>query len=175
MACLTLSKGRKLACKGGQGGFKAISITPWVEGLIVGATGSLTTMPAGLSASYRYQLKNTGNTYEEAIASDAETRNVSYNGTLNVVLQKFDIDTKNEIALLTLGEVVIFIEDYNGNVFLIGSGNGADLSGGNFATGGARTDMTGWKLTFTTMEVEPFLLVTGAAKTSYAGLVVNGV
>lgn len=74
------------------------------------------TLPAGLTAVYRYELKNAGNTYTEEIVAGLEMRTVVYNGTLALVLQKLDVDTRNEIKMLTMGEVIIFLEDYNGNI-----------------------------------------------------------
>lgn len=176
MACSTLSKGRKLPCKGGNGGFKAVGFAVWEEGLISGTNGEVATLPVGLTEVFRYQLKNTGNTYNEEIAADAESRTVVYNGTLSLVLHKLDLDTRNEIKMLAMGEVVPFIETYNGDIFVIGAENGAELTGGAIAeTGGAKTDFQGSRLTFTTSESEPYLRLSSSAKTAYAGIVVEGV
>lgn len=171
--CITLSKGRRLPCKGGNGGFKAIGLAAFSAGTIT-ATGGEATVPSGFTSIYRYELKATSNTFVEEIAADADARTVVYNGTLNVTLQKLDLDTKNEIKMLAMGEVFVFIETYNGDILAIGVGNGAELTGGNFATGGAKTDMQGWSLTFTTSENEPFLMLSTASKAVYATKVVDG-
>jgi len=175
MACITLSKGRKLPCKGGNGGFKAVGFQVWDSAnLIASTTGSIDTIPTG-SQIYRYELKNTGNTYSEEISADADARTVVYNGTLNLVLQKLDTDTRNEVKMLTMGEVVPYIETYNGDILVIGSQNGAELTGGTITTGGARTDMQGYTLIFTSMENEPYLSLSSAGKTAYSALLVEGV
>lgn len=176
MACTTLTKGRLLPCRGGaNGGIKAVSFAVWEEGLITGTNGEVATLPVGLTNVYRYQLKNTGNTYSEEIVSDADTRTVVYNGTLSVVLQKLDLDTRNEIKMLAMAELVIFIETYSGEIFVIGADQGASLTGGTIAsTGGSRTDMAGSNLTFSTSDNEPYLRLSTAAKTAYAGIVVDG-
>lgn len=173
--CITLTKGRALACKGGNGGIKAVSFAVWSEAnKITGVSGEVATLPVGITAAYRYQLKNTGNTFTEEIVADQEARTVLYNGTVALVLQKLDLDTRNEIALLAMGELNIFIETNNGEVFVIGTENGAELTGGNFMTGGARGDMSGSNLTFTTSEPAPHRRLSTAAKATYSGIVVNG-
>lgn len=175
MPCQTLNKGRKLACKGGTGGLKAASFAVYtVSNSITATDGTVATLPAALTAVYRYELKNAGNTYTEEIVADPEMRTVVYNGTLALVLQKLDIDTRNEVKMLTMGEVIIFLEDYNGNVFVIGNEVGAQLTGGNFVTGGARGDMSGANLTFSTTENEPYLTLSTAAKATYELIAVDG-
>ena len=176
MACITLTRGRNLSCRGGKSGFKAVGFAVWEEGLITGTNGEVATLPGGLTEVYRYQLKNTGNTYTEEIASDAESRTVVYNGTLSIILHKLDLETRNEIKMLAMGELIIFIETYNGDIFVIGADQGAELTGGTIAeTGGAPQDFQGSKLTFTTSDKEPYLRLSTSAKTAYAGIVIGGV
>lgn len=171
--CVTLTKGRKLPCKGGNGGFKAVGFQVYDSlNLVSATTGSVSTIPSG--SIYRYELKNTGNTYNEEIAADAESRTVVYNGTLNLVLHKLDLDTRNEVKMLAMGEVVPFIETYNGDILCIGSQNGAELTGGGMETGGAKTDFQGFRMTFTTSENEPYYTLNSAAKIAYASQSVNG-
>lgn len=174
MACVTLTKGRGLSCRSNaSAGFKAIGLAAWEDGMFSPTDGELTALPAGLTAVYRYELKNSGNTYVEEITTDDEARSIGYSGTLSVVLQKLDLETRNEVAELAKGEVVVFIEANNGDIYLIGQEFGALLSGGNANTGGAKTDFNGWNLTFTTSEAEPYITLGTAAKTAYAGIVVG--
>lgn len=176
MACITLTKGRKLPCRGGKSGFRAVGFAVWEDGLITGTDGEVATLPVGLTDVYRYQLKNTGNTYSEEIASDAESRTVVYNGTLSIVLHNLDLATRNEIKMLAMGELIIFVETYNGDILVIGAGQGAELTGGTIAeTGGAPSDFQGSKLTFSTSDNEPYLRLSTSAKTAYAGIVVDGI
>lgn len=175
--CVTLSQGRRLTCKGGLGGFKAISFATYdsLDLLTESAEGEITAV-SGLTNAYRYELKNAGNTYVEEIVADPETRGVAYNGTLSVVLHKLDLATRNEIKMLTLGEVIIFIETYNGEIFVIGKENGAEVSGGSIAeTGGAKSDLFGSRLTFVTSEGDPYSRLSAAGKLEYASIVVNGI
>ena len=56
---------------------------------------------------------------------------------------------------MSYGRPHIAVEDYNGNVFLMGIEHGAELSGGTIATGAAMGDLSGYSLTFTAMERRP--------------------
>lgn len=173
--CITLTQGRRLPCKGGIGGLKAISFGVWEDGLLTDVAGEISSMGT-LTDVYRYELKNAGNTYVEEIAADAEARTVVYNGTLSVALQKLDLETRNEIKMLAMGELVIFVETNNGEIFVIGKENGSELTGGSIIeTGGSRTDMFGSKLTFTSSESDPYSRLSAAGKSAYAAIVVNGI
>ena len=108
------------------------------------------------------------------ITTDDEARTIAYNGTLSVVLQKLDTETRNEVSELAKGELSIFVETNAGEILLIGQEFGALLTGGNANTGGARTDFNGWNLTFTTSESEPYITLSTEAKTAYATAVVEG-
>lgn len=174
MSCLTLTQGRALPCKFGSGGIKAVSFAEWdPANPIVGVDGEVDALPISLTAAYRYQLKNAGNTYVEEIVSDAETRSTLYNGTLSLVLQKLDIETRNEIKMLAQGELTIFVETNNGDVFVVGAGFGNQLTGGSFVTGGAKADMQGSNLTFTNSEIEPYLTLSTDGKIAYSAIVVD--
>ena len=177
MSCTLIGKGRKLACKGGAGGLKAVSFTVWNENNVLATIdGEVSALPSAWEDKiYRYVLKNAGNTYTEEIVSDSETRNVQYNGSLALVLQKLDVDTRNEIKMLAMGEVTVFLEANDGNIYVIGNENGAELTGGSFVTGGAKGDMSGSNLTFTTSENEPYLTLSTAGKAIYAGYIVEGI
>lgn len=176
MSCINLTKGRKLPCKGGNGGLKAISFYEWDSAnLITSTDGLVSTLPGGTSSFYRYEVKNSGNNYSEEIAADSETRTTVYNGTLSIVLQKLDVDTRNEIKMLALGELVVFLEHNNGDIYVIGSQFGAQVTGGTIVTGGARTDMAGFNLTIGTSENEPYLTLDASAKVEYASRILDGV
>lgn len=173
--CLTLSKGRKIACKSGSAGIKMVSFGVFDTAFSFSATsGEITGIPVGLTAVYAYETNNDGSNYVETIASDKQTRSTLFTGALNLVLPKIDTDTRNEIMMLTKGLVWIFVEDYNGNVYLVGKDSGADLIGGTIATGGARTDLNGYTLNFQSMENESFMKLSSGATTSYNTIKVLG-
>lgn len=173
--CVTLTSGRKLPCKGGSGGFRAVGFLPWEDGLVVGDEGIIESLDPAITAIYRYELKHSGNTYTEDIQSDADARTIDFVGTLAIVLHKLNVDTRNEVKMLAMGELIVFVETNNGDILCIGSTNGAELTGGGATTGGSKSDFNGWNLTFTTSETEPYLTLGPTAKVEYAGVVVNGI
>ena len=173
--CVSLSKGRKIACKEGSAGIKAVSFAPFDKAIVFTITaGEVATMPLGITEVFEYETLNDGSSYTETISSDRQTRSTLFTGALNLVLAKFDTDTRNEILMLTKGLVWVFIEDYNGNVFLTGVNEGADLVGGTIATGGARTDLQGFTLNFTSLENAPLCKLSSAAVTTYNSVKVEG-
>ena len=59
----------------------------------------------------------------------------------------------------------IFVEDYNGNFFLIGAVHGCDLNAGTISSGAAMGDLSGYTLTFTGQETIPAYHVTSTVVT----------
>ena len=172
--CVALTKGRKLACAGGIGGIKSIGIAPWTGASQTTIVAGEMTAISGLSSVYIYDVKNNGNVFTETQTSDVETRNIMYEDVLTAILQKYDLATKQELALLSLGEVYLFIETYNGDIFSIGANFGANLITSAFASGGARADMVGWTLTFNSFDIIPFQALSTACKVQYASKSVLG-
>lgn len=174
MSCVTLTKGRTIPCKGGAGGIKAVSFVPWSSGLITSTNGEIATLPAG--TIYKYQVKNTGNTLNEEFTSDMESRNIVYSGTLSVVLQKADLATRNEIKMLAMGELIVFVEDYNGEIYVVGIDNGANVTAGTILeTGGAKADFYGSRLTINWEESDAYSRLSTSAKATYASNAITGV
>ena len=73
--------------------------------------------------------------------------------------------------MLAYGRPHVAVEDYNGNVFLMGLEHGADVSGGTIVTGAAMGDLSGYTLTLSAMEVKPANFVASpTASDPYAGM-----
>lgn len=174
MACQTLTSGRKLPCKGGVSGIKAVSFVTYEKGLLTLTDGELASIPSGVTAVYRYETKATSSNYTEEIAIDDEARTIVYNGTLALTLHKLDLETRNELHMLAMNEVIAFVEMNNGDILLVGSNFGANLTG-SATTGGAKADFNGYNLTFATMEEEPYGYLSTGAKSTYNSIVVEGI
>lgn len=176
MACnRNLSKGRKLACVGGRSGFKAFSIAEWSKtSIITGTSGIVSTLPVGLTASYRYEVNNEGSKYDYTYTGDAQTRNGMVDGVLTVILQKLDAETTEELMQVAKKEVNIFIETYDGAVLVVGPQNGNLLVTNLMTTGGAANDVSGYTLTFNCRETYPFLTLGASASAAYQALCVDG-
>ena len=74
---------------------------------------------------------------------------------MNLTLPKLSATDNKAVKLLAAANPQVIVEDYNGNLFLVGRQHGADVSGGTIVTGGAMGDLSGYTLTFTGMETSP--------------------
>ena len=107
---------------------------------------------------FKFDIKG-NSTLETTINSSRENGSLFYTQTLNLTLPTLDKATQEEVKLLASGRPHIAIEDYNGNFFLVGLENGADVTGGTIVTGGSMGDLSGFTLTFEGMEKEPAYFV----------------
>ena len=62
----------------------------------------------------------------------------------------------------------VFVEDYNGNYFVVGLDHGAEVTGGTVVSGAAMGDLSGFTLTFEGQETSPPLFVTSTVVTDNA-------
>ena len=169
MAC-DLTKGRKEPCKDVVGGLKAVYFVDYSDlGTVTQTEDEITDMTGTFSA-YKYELKG-NSSFEQAVNSSRENGTTFFEQTLNLTLKKLSKEDHKEIKLLAYGHPHVAVEDYNGNVFLMGLENGADVSGGTIVTGAAMGDLSGYTLTFTGMEVKPANFVSGpTAADPFAGM-----
>jgi hypothetical protein len=88
-----------------------------------------------------------------------------------LTLKKLSKEDHKEIKLLAFGRPHVAVEDYNGNVFIMGLEHGADVSGGTIVTGTAMGDLSGYTLTLSSMEVKPANFVDSpTASNPFAGM-----
>lgn len=165
--CESINKSRNLHCKTGFSGVESVGFLPIVNGGLT-LTSDDTFEGTGMTGSvYRFLLNNDGNTYSEEIASDINTGTTVYTGTLTLTLPVLDKDTRNQVKLLAMGHYHVFIQMKDKKMLLMGSEFGAQLTTGTIATGGARTDMSGYTLTLTAQERRPIVFVGATGSTVY--------
>ena len=152
MAC-TLTAGRALPCKKSVGGLKAIYFADYGSlGTVTGGVdGADITALAGLNIWYKYDIKGSSS-LETSITSSNEAGTTFYTQTLSLVLTVLDSATQAEIAILAVSRPHIAVEDYNGNVFLVGLEHGADTTGGSILTGASMGDASSFNLTMVANE-----------------------
>ena len=169
MAC-DLTKGRKEPCKDVVGGLKSVYFTDFGDlGTVTKVDDEITDL-SGTFVAYKYELKG-GSSFEQAITSSRENGTTYFEQTLNLTLKKLSKEDNKEIKLLAYGRPHIAVEDYNGNVFLMGLAHGAEVTGGSVVTGAAMADLSGYTLTFVAQEVEPANFLTApTAADPYAGV-----
>ena len=157
MAC-NLTKGRLEPCKDVVGGLKAVYFTDFGDLGTVTKVDDEITVLSGTFTAYKYDLKG-GSSFEQAITSSRENGTTYFEQTLNLTLKK--LSNRPHVA----------VEDYNGNVFVMGLENGAEVTGGTIVTGAAMGDLSGYTLTFVGQEVQPANFVAApTASDPYAGV-----
>lgn len=169
MAC-DLTRGRKEPCKDVVGGIRAVYFTDFGDFGTVTQTDDEITDMSGTFTAYKYEVKG-NSSLEQAVTSSRENGTTFFEQTLNLTLHKLSKEDHKEIKLLAYGRPHIAVEDYNGNVFVVGLEHGADVSGGTIVTGAAMGDMSGYTLTFTAQELKPANFVDSpTAADPYAGM-----
>ena len=153
MAC-DLNKGRIEPCKDVVGGLKAVYFTDFGKyGTVVQTDDEITDMD-GTFTAYKYELKG-NSSFEQTITSSRENGTTFFEQTLNLTLKKLSKEDNKELKLLAYGRPHVAVEDYNGNVFVMGLEHGAEVTGGSIATGAAMGDLSGYTLTLNAQELKP--------------------
>ena len=70
-------------------------------------------------------------------------------------MKKLSKEDNKELKLLAYGRPHVAVEDYNGNVFMMGLVHGAEVNGGTISTGAAMADLSGYTLTLNAQETLP--------------------
>lgn len=169
MAC-DLTRGRKEPCKDVVGGLKAVYFTDFGDYGTVTQTDDEITDMDGTFTAYKYELKG-NSSFEQTITSSRENGTTFFEQTLNLTLKKLSKEDNKELKLLAYGRPHVAVEDYNGNVFIMGLEHGAEVTGGTISTGAAMGDLSGYTLTLAAQELKPANFVSGAtAGDPFAGL-----
>ena len=169
MAC-DLTLGRKEPCKDVVGGIRAVYFTDFGDLGTITLTDDEITDMSGTFTAFKYEVKG-NSSFEQNITSSRENGTTFFEQTLNLTLHKLSKEDNKELKLIAFGRPHIAVEDYNGNVFLMGREHGADVSGGTIVTGAAMGDLSGYTLTLSAMETLPANFVASpTASDPYAGM-----
>ena len=153
MAC-DLTLGRKEPCKDVVGGLRAVYFTDFGDYGTVTQTDDEITNMTGTFTAFKYELKG-NSSFEQAITSSRENGTTFFEQTLNLTLKKLSKEDNKELKLLAFGRPHVAVEDYNGNVFIMGLEHGAEVTGGSISTGAAMGDLSGYTLTLSASELKP--------------------
>jgi hypothetical protein len=124
----------------------------------------------GTFTAWEYNVKG-NSSMEQTVNSSRENGTTFYEQTLNLTLKKLSKEDNKELKLLAYGRPHVAVEDYNGNVMVMGLENGCDVSGGTVVTGAAMGDLSGYTLTFSAQETAAANFVgSPSASDPYAGM-----
>jgi hypothetical protein len=144
-----LTVGFGLGCNDTIGGVKALYFADWAD-VVAGvdydnATGQVEVLPT--MTIYKYvPHRNTGNWVEETTAN-LDTGSVFWTSTISASLKELSQTKQTELQNLAYGRWIVFVEDANRNIWMVGAQEGVLVSGGNGSTGAAKGDLNGYTLT----------------------------
>lgn len=169
MAC-DLTAGRKVPCKDVVGGINRVWFVDFGDlGNLTFADDELTNATGTFSA-YQYDVKG-ANSLEQNFQVSRENGTTFFEQVLNLTLTKLSKEDNKELKLIAYGRPHIFVEDYNGNVFLVGAEHGAEVTGGTAVSGSAMGDLSGYTLALSANETRLASFVAGATPADpFAGL-----
>ncbi len=139
MAC-DISRGKiLLECKDAVGGLKAIYLANYGDynfttaagataGQVLSGLGTLGATSSG-SYVYKYELKNSGNTFAQDVTSSRDNGTTVFTQTLTFILNKISATTEFQIKMMAFGRPIIFVEANSGQIFVIGKDYGCEITG----------------------------------------------
>lgn len=155
MPC-ALTQSYTLDCRDSIGGLTAVYFAPLEDlNVVTQANGVVTalTMDTG-KKFYKYELVKESSNFAEAVNTNVQNGTVFYAQTLEIILNKLQVNTRNEVLLLAKNRLAVIATDNNGDNWFLGIANGLDLTGGGSNSGTAFGDRSGYTLTFTGNEKE---------------------
>ena len=161
-----IAAGRTLPCRDSVGGLKNVYFINYDSEVTIDTTSDTDdSVPSVVSWAdedivFKYELKG-NSSLTTNIQASRENGTVAFEQVLELTLPKLSNTDNRAIKLLSFGRPRIVVEDYNGNLFLVGREHGADVTGGTVVTGAAMGDLSGYTLSFSAMETMPPNSVTG--------------
>lgn len=155
MACAIIS-GRTLDCRDSVGGIKDIYWTELAnKATLTETSGAITAFTLSTGKQFwKYEMvKETANE-EETIANSEENGTLYFDQALNIIFNKQETATRNQILLAAKNQLLVIVTDRNGKHWLLGRNNGMVL-GGKGMTGKAMADRNGYELSFIGKEELP--------------------
>jgi hypothetical protein len=179
MSC-ALTLGYTLGCRDAVGGIKEIRVASYNptgsiatngSGVVTAFTG-YASGTAGSNAFYRYELTKNTSMLSEALTSSVENGTIFYDQQATFVINKLQVQVRNQLMFMARSRVVAIVTDYNNNHYMIGIENGADISAATADTGTAFGDRSGYSTTIQGQERFPMYAITGSI---LAGITASGV
>lgn len=154
MSC-SLTHGMSINCREGIGGIKAVYLGTFAtfgenSATINGTTNIVTALATG--TIYKYDCpKNTGSFTEEAAIS-IENGTIFYTQTVVAALHGLSSARSLELQNMAKGRLVVFVQDSNDNIWMVGYHTSAEVTAFTTQTGVNKGDMNGYNITFTAEE-----------------------
>ena len=159
MACDFITKGKKAtACMNSIGGVKNYYFALWGNYGFTVSAGEVAAL-GSLEQIFKYEVTGNANSLTETLNPSMENMTAFVTQVASATFQGLNKDLQVQLSLLAKSRTLVFEEDYNGNIKLMGLTNGAYGSAGTAVTGAAKGDLSGYTIELTAEEREfaPFL------------------
>ena len=153
MPC-SLTQSYALDCRDSLGGITEVYFIEFKNvSAITEASGVVSAITKGSGKVFRkYELVPATSSLTETFNANVQNGTVYYGQELSIILNKLQINTRNELLLLNKNVLMAIATDNNGKYWLLGKTNGINVTGGSGTTGTAQGDRSGYTLTFSAME-----------------------
>ncbi len=172
MAC-DLTGGRLRPCKDAVGGIKKIHFVDFGDmgAFTYGTSDEITDTASAVTFNYyTYDVKG-NSSLETNITSSLENGTTFFEQVVNLTLFKLTKEDNKELKLMAYGRPHVVIQTFDDKFLMVGSDNGADVTGGTAVTGTAMGDLNGYTLTLTANEIRmPSFVDGGTDANPFAGL-----
>ena len=162
--CDFITKGRKVACLGANGGVKNIYVSLFADYGITATAQEITTIGT-LAETFKYEFSSNTQGLTETPNINWDNGSQFYTQVLVGNLPIQDAETQEELFLMMRNRLVIFVEDYNDNIKLMGLKNSVKATNGSAVTGLAKGDLNGYTFEFSAEEPNFAPFLSSAAKT----------
>jgi len=152
MAC-ELTAGFNLDCKNTIGGIKAIYLQQhedFLTGVTIDGNEEVDALPT--KTIYKYICPKHTGSFTEEVASSVENGTIFYTQTVTATFFKLTAARRKELELVGKNRLVVFVQDNNDNIWMVGRMDGAEVTAASTATGVAKGDLNGYTITFTAEE-----------------------
>jgi hypothetical protein len=153
MAC-ELTHGFMLECKSTIGGIKAIYLQQHASFLsdvtIDAGTEEINGLPE--VDVYKYICPKHTGSFNEEVASSVENGTIFYTQTVTATFFALTAARRKQLELVAKNRLVVFVQDNNDNIWMVGRIDGAEVTAMTTATGVAKGDLNGYTITFTAEE-----------------------
>ena len=164
MACDFITKGKKAtACMDSVGGVKNYYFALWDDYGFTVSAGEITSLGT-VQHIFKYEVTGNANSLTETLNPSMENMTAFVTQVASATFQGLSRDLQVQLSSLAKSRTLVFEEDYNGNIKLMGLTNGAYGSAGTAVTGAAKGDLSGYTIELTAEEKEFAPFLSSAAK-----------
>lgn len=172
MSCDFITKGKKVTCLGAMGGVKNIYIALYADYGITAVKQVVNTLGT-LDETFKYEFTGNTNGLTETPTIDWNNGTMFWTQVLAGTIPIQEEELQEELYLLMRNRVIVFVEDYNGNIKLMGHLTSAKATNGSAVTGAARADLNGYTFELTAEEPNMAPFLSSTAKTALLATVQN--